>query len=85
MTKRQVDCRPALRQRSRPCGTKVLPVTDLVRQFKVYLPDSLIRAMKHAVIETEQSLSAFVAEAVRKHLDDLGRGVFEEERTEDGR
>lgn len=46
-------------------------MNETVRQFKVYLPDSLIREMKHAVIETEQSLSAFVADAIRSRLEDI--------------
>ena len=42
-----------------------------VKQFKVYLEDTLIRRLKHASVETEQSLSAMVAEAVDAYLSHL--------------
>lgn len=41
---------------------------DAKRQFSVYLPPELIRRVKHASVDADESLSAYVERVLEDHL-----------------
>ena len=46
------------------------------QQFNIYLPASLVREVKHAAVDANQSLSSFVEGALRQQLA-IGQGIHE--------
>ncbi len=58
----------------------MVPAGRSLKQFNVYLPIDLVRAVKHHAVDTEQSLSAIVETALLEHLDRVDRQREEKRR-----
>ncbi len=44
------------------------------QQFNIYLPAALVRRVKHASVDADVSLSAFVEQALESYLRELDEG-----------
>jgi predicted transcriptional regulator len=49
----------------------MLAVATEKQQFNIYLPAELVRRVKHASVDANQSLSMFVEQALDAYLDQL--------------
>jgi hypothetical protein len=56
---------------------------DKKQQFNVYLPPDLIRQVKHAAVDSGKSLSVFIEDLLRAHLEQLAQQQQQQSRTED--
>lgn len=61
-----------------------MPERREVKQFNVYLPPEVIRAVKHHAVDTERSLSAIVEVALSEYLERVARKERKEEVSRDG-
>ncbi|QBD74669.1 CopG family transcriptional regulator [Ktedonosporobacter rubrisoli] len=50
------------------------------QQFSVYLPPELIREVKHAAVDHNMSLSAFIEQLIRTHLQQRSTALQNEEK-----